>query len=114
MISVAEDDRDALRFLSFDDPFSENPEAVVLRFTRVALGLSCSPFLLNVTLKHHVLKYESDDPEFVQKLLQSLYVDDILTGGSDDDEAFDLYIKGKSRLAGFGFNVRKFVSNSKN
>ena len=55
----------------------------------------------------------SEDPEFVQKLLQSLYVDDILTGGSDDDEAYDFYIKGKSRLAEGGFNARKFASNSK-
>ena len=50
----------------------------------------------------------------MQKLLQSLYVDNILTGGSDDDEAYDFYIKGKSRLAEGGFNVRKFVSNCKN
>ena len=46
----------------------------------------------------------------MHKLLQSLYVDDILTGS----EAYDLYIKGKSRLAELGFNVRSFVSNSKN
>lgn len=37
-ISVAEDDRDALRFLWFDDPFSEDPRIIVLRFTRVALA----------------------------------------------------------------------------
>ena len=36
----------------------ENPEVVVLRFARVAFGLSCSPVLLNATLKHHILKYE--------------------------------------------------------
>ena len=114
MISVAKDDRDAVRFLWFDDPFSENREVVVLRFARLAFALSCGPFLLNATLKHHILKYESEDPEFVQKLLQSLYVYDILAGGSDDDEAYDFYIKGKSRLAEGGFIVRKFVSNCKN
>ena len=83
-------------------------------FVRVAFGLSCSPFLLNATLKHYILKYEGKDPEFAQKLLQSLYVDDILTGGSDDDEAYDFYIKGKSRLAEGGVNARTFVSNSNN
>ena len=65
MISVAKDDRDAVRFLWFDNPFSENLEVVVLRFARLAFGLSCGPFLLNATLKHHILKYESEDPEFV-------------------------------------------------
>ena len=113
MISVAEDDRDALRFLWFDDPFSEKPKIIVLRFARVAFGLSSSPFLLNATLKHHIMKYGSEDPEFVQKLLQSLYVDDIISGDSDDIGAYELYIKAKSRLAEGGFNARKFVSNSK-
>ena len=114
MISVAEDDRDALRFLWFDDPFSEDPKIIVLRFAPVAFGLSSSPFLLNATLKHHILKYESEDPEFVKELLQSLYVDDIISGDSDDNGAYELYIKTKSRLAEGGFNARKFATNSRN
>ena len=113
MISVAEDDRDALRFLWFDDPFSEEPKIIVFRFARVAFGLSSSPFLLNATLKHHIMMYENEDPELVQKLLQSLYVDDIIYGDSDDIGAYKLYIKAKLRLAEGGFNARKFVSNSK-
>ena len=112
MISVAEDDRDALRFLWFDDPLSEEPKIIVFRFARVAFGLSSSPFLLNATLKHHIMMYENEDPELVQKLLQSLYVDDIIYGDSDDIGAYKLYIKAKSRLAEGGFNARKFVSNS--
>ncbi|XP_015774440.1 PREDICTED: uncharacterized protein LOC107352643 [Acropora digitifera] len=113
MISVAEDDRDTLRFLWFDDPFSEEPKIIVFGFARVAFGLSSSPFLLNVTLKHHIMMYENEDPEFAQKLLQSLYVDDIISGDSADIGAYKLYIKAKSRLAEGGFNARKFVSNSK-
>lgn len=35
---------------------------------------------MNVTLKYHILKYENEDQDFVQKLLQSLYVDDIIAG----------------------------------
>ena len=53
-----EDDRDALRFLWVDDPFSEEPKIIVLRFARVAFGLSSSPFLLNVTLKHFFMVYK--------------------------------------------------------
>lgn len=87
MIGVAEDDRDALRFLWFDGLFSEKPKITALRFTRVAFSLSSSPFLLNATLKHHILKYVLAHPAFVQRLLQSLYVDDIITGEGDDDGA---------------------------
>ena len=49
----------------------------------------------------------------MQKLLRSLYVDDIISGDSDDIGAYELYVKAKSRLAEGGFNERKFVSNSK-
>ena len=47
--------------------------------------------------------YESEDPKFVQELLQSLYVDDIISWDSDDIGAYKLYIKAKSRLAEGGF-----------
>lgn len=113
MVSVAEDDRDVLRFLWVDDPFREDPEIIVLRFTRVVFGLSSSPFLLNATVKHHVSKYNDEDPEFVQQLSQSMYVDDIISGADDDDAAYEFYVKTKARLAEGGFNVRQFKSNSR-
>lgn len=47
----------------------------------------------------------------MQKLLQSLYVNDIISGDSNDIRAYELHIKAKSRLAEGGFNARKFVSN---
>ena len=75
----------------------------------MAFGLSCSPFLLNTSLKHHILKYKSEDPQFVQKLLQSFYVDDILTEGSDDDEVYDFYIKEKTRLTEGGFSASVMI-----
>ena len=95
MISVAEDDRDALRFLCFDDPFSEEPTIIAFRFARVAFGLSSSPFLLNATLKHHIMMFENEDLEFVQKLLQSLYVHDIISGDRNDIGAYKSYITVK-------------------
>ena len=56
---------------------------------------------------------EGQDPEFVQKLLQSFYVDDVASGEDDEDGAYELYIKTKMRLAEGGFNARKFTSNAK-
>ena len=54
------------------------PELISLRFTRVLFGLTCSPFLLNGTVKSDFLKYIqfTDIKEFVEKLLHKLYVDD--------------------------------------
>lgn len=111
-VSVVEEDRDVLRFLWFDDAKKENPKVFVLRFARVVFGVTSSPFLLNATVKHHVERYEDDDPEFFETFLRSIYVDDLSTGGDTDEEAFQLYIKSKVRLAEGGFNLRKFVTNS--
>ena len=58
------------------------------RFCRVVFGLNASPFLLNATLRHHISKYNSIDPEFVRKLLDSFYVDDLVTGEDDSNEAY--------------------------
>ena len=84
MVSVQESDRDVLRFLWFDDVDSENCKMICLRFTRVVFGVSCSPFLLNATLQHHLDKYVTSHPETVNKLTASLYVDDVITGANDE------------------------------
>ena len=54
---MASEHRDFLRFIWFDDVFKSHPELISLRFTRVLFGLTCSPFLLNRTVKSHLLKY---------------------------------------------------------
>ena len=112
MISIAPHDRDVLRFLWVDDISKKSPKIMTLRFTRVVFGVSSSPFLLNATIKHHMQKYREIYPEFVKTFARSIYVDDVTYGASDDDAAFELYVKSKKVLAEGGFNLRKFVSNS--
>ena len=55
---VKPEDRNLLRFLWIDDVNSLNPEIIKLRFTRLVFGLVCSSFILNVTLRNHLSKYE--------------------------------------------------------
>ena len=69
MVSVAPEDRDFLRFLWVDDIQKEVPQVVTLRFKRVIFGVSCSPFLLNATIYHHLLQYQPEDPPFVHRFL---------------------------------------------
>ena len=78
MISVSEQDRDALRFLWVDNIYSKDPRILTLRFARVVFGLSASPFLLNATLQHHLHQYSSNHPEVVRLLVNSTYVDYIV------------------------------------
>ena len=113
MVSIADVDRNVLRFLWVDDISKKEPEIVVLRFTRVVFGVSSSPFLLNATVAHHIGQYETVDPVFVEKFLENIYVDDLAAGGTDVDDTYEFYAKCKLRLAEGGFNLRKFMSNSK-
>ncbi|KAL5475814.1 hypothetical protein EMCRGX_G025680 [Ephydatia muelleri] len=112
MIKVADEDRDALRFLWLEDVGSEIPRVKVFRFTRVVFGVASSPFLLNATLKYHIQRYSASDQAFISKFQQSIYVDDVTFGACSVNEAFELYTKSKSYLAEGGFNLRKFTSNS--
>ena len=111
MISVADCDRDVLRFLWVGDTKDPQSEVTVMRFTRVVFGVLASPFLLNATIDHHMAKFESVDQPFVHKFRRSIYVDDLASGAQDVDSAYDFYIKSKLRLAEASFNLRKFDSN---
>ena len=112
MISIAPEDRNALRFLWPADITEDPPNIQTLRFTRVVFGVTCSPFLLNATVRHHVQKYQKEDPAFVKTVLDSIYVDDVTFGAEDEEAAYQLFTKTRLRLAEAHFNLRKFRSNS--
>ena len=101
-------DRDCLTFLWVENVDRDHIDPVVYRFCRVVFGGNCSPFLLNATLQYHLDTFIEIDPEFVRVMKQSFYVDDLVSG-----EAIKLYDKVKTRLALGGFNLRKWLTNSK-
>ena len=111
MIQIADKDRDILRFLWVRDVTKDQPELLELRFTRVVFGISSSPFLLNTTLRHHLQQIQAD-PAITDKLLKSLYVDDVVTGASNEAEAFQLYQESRKIFKAAGFNLRKFSTSS--
>lgn len=106
MVSIAGKDRDVLRFLWFKDACADQKE---LRFTRVVFS---SPFLLNATIRHHLSKYETSHPTLVEKLCQSLYVDDVAFGAANEEQAYQMFVTSKGILGDAGFNLCKFHSNS--
>ena len=63
-----------------DDVRDSNSSVVVYRFCRVIFGLNLSPFLLNGTIRHHLATFAEADPEFVKKMIESFYVDDLVSG----------------------------------
>ena len=111
MIAIEKSDRDALRFLWVKDIWKPNYEVIVLRFARVTFGVAPSPFLLNATLRYHIERYRESHPVIVEKLVRSMYVDDVVSGARTAEEVLKLFEDFKHILKEGGFNLRKFVSS---
>ena len=109
---VNEADRDVLRFLWFEDPFARDPVPTTFRFTHVVFGVTCSPFLLQGTLKHHIEKYQDVYPDIRKKLTNSLYADDVNSGGYTLEESYELHKVSKQMMQDGSFNLHKWQSNS--
>ena len=112
-IEINEKDKDFLRFLWIESISEDEPKIVVYRFNRVVFGVNSSPFILNAVLRHHIQTFKDVDPEFVRKLIDGFYVDDLVTGCSAPTEAIALYEKSKERMQKGGFKLRKWKSNDK-
>lgn len=107
-IGICEKDRDYLKFLWCSD---EQGNLRFLRFTRVPFGVTCSPFILAATIKHHIRKYK-DHPEVIKNLDSHLYVDDFISGSISDEEAYYLSSTASDIFRDAGMNLRKFSTNS--
>ena len=112
MIGIVEDDRDFLRFLWVKDPFKVPHELVHLRFTRLVFGLRPSPAILGEVLVHHIDKYQSKFPELTVQLKNSFYVDDLVTGASNEGDAIEFFQASREIMSAGGMNLRKWKSNS--
>ena len=106
MVRIQDDDRDFLRFLWLDNPKSDNPKIVHYKFKKLVFGLCPLPAILGVTILHHLQLHKQSDPEIAELLEKSFYVDDLLTGESDDDKALAIFQRAKKIMSKGGFNLR--------
>ena len=114
MVGISEKDRDMLRFLWFKNIEHHDPELVKLRFCRLVFGLRPSPAILGATINHHLDACKNNKVDMVERLRDSLYVDDFVSGAEDDEKAFEVYNESKEIMRTGGFNLRKWHSNSSN
>ena len=84
---------------------------VAYRFCRVVFGLNASPFLLNGTIRHHLATYAEVDPEFVKRMIEGFYVDDLVTGERTVDKTFTLYKNAGEQMAKGRFTLKKWKTN---
>ena len=87
-LRVRETERDALRFHWITD--LQSSEIETYRFTRVVFGLAPSPFLLNGVIQQHLESMEPRYLKSVTEIRKSLYVDDLISGGSTKEAAKQL------------------------
>ena len=113
IIHVDEKHCDALRFLWVQDIDSVDTKLLILRFIGVVFGLNCSPFILGGTSEHHISKYQFDDPYSAKKLLESIYVDDVINGAETPMKALKFYEESKACLEAGGFRLRQWKTSDK-
>ncbi|KRX37880.1 hypothetical protein T05_2497, partial [Trichinella murrelli] len=74
-IRVRADDRDACRFLWWDD----EQKIHKYRLTRVCFGLTCSPFLAMGTVRSHAKQHYESAPRAAEEVQNNMYMDDLAT-----------------------------------
>ncbi|XP_064464904.1 uncharacterized protein LOC135376233 [Ornithodoros turicata] len=80
--------------------------------TRVPFGASSSPFLLAATLHHHFDAVASRYPATAARLRTSFYVDDLVIGCDDVQDAETIYAETRAVLRDAGMEIRKWAANS--
>ncbi|GBN70409.1 hypothetical protein AVEN_118910-1, partial [Araneus ventricosus] len=111
-IEVNEKDRDVSRFLFTDDPTDVSKSPQIYRFTRVLFGVNSSPFMLAATIKHHLRKYQGIYPETSEFLNNSIYVDDIIGGHQNTDDAYHTSTECMHIFREAGMTLHKWQTNS--
>ena len=83
MVGISETDRDMLHFLWLEEPSNPDSKLINLCFVRFVFGLCPSPAILGAVISHHLENYKSEEPELVELIETSLYVDDLICGAGD-------------------------------
>ncbi|GBM39320.1 hypothetical protein AVEN_257433-1 [Araneus ventricosus] len=115
-ICLAEEHKDAVQFLwsNVAPCVHKKPKLHVYCFNRVNFGVSSSPFLLAATIRHHIENYKNDFPDTVLLLYKCFYVDDLISGGKDFEEALQLSRSATNIMEAAGMDIRKWISNDAN
>ena len=109
-VGISEERRDFLRFLWFD--IGQENKLILFRFCRAVFGVTSSPFLLNATIKHHLSKSKSSNLGcIVEKIVDDLYLDDLISGCESVEEGKFYYENAKILMTNAGFDLRKWISN---
>ena len=114
MVAIRDKEKDMARFLWLRDPNDPNSELVQLRFSRLVFGLRSSPAISSLTIRHHSETQKDSDPQLIELLKKSLYVDDFMSGADNEKKAYEVSSNAKLIMKEGAFNLRKWNTNSSN
>ncbi|GBM04348.1 hypothetical protein AVEN_146214-1 [Araneus ventricosus] len=106
-LTLAEKDRDAVRFL-----WTENDTLQVYRFNRVLFGVRSSPLLLSASIKTHLKKFHDEFPTTTECLNRCFYVDDFISGANSLQDPLEISTQAVSIMDQASMVLRKWTTNS--
>ncbi len=81
------------------------------RMKRLTFGVKSSPFLATQVLRRHAHTHLDSHPTAAQTILNDFYVDDVLSGATSTELAFDLHKELCDLFSKAGMNLRKWRTN---
>lgn len=110
-IGIQTEDRDVTRSLWLKDIRKDatKDNLLHLRFCRVPFGIVCSPFLLAITIKHHL---QNLNTPVGRKIEQEIYVDNLVSGGDSTHECLEIFKETKAAFDSISMNMREWNSNN--
>ena len=110
MVGLDEQDRDFTRFLWPRDPKDPDSPIDTYRFKVILFGATCSQFILNATIDHHLEKY-GEQRDITEKIKRNIYVDNLLVTASTKTELQEFHSSSKKILGDAGLNLREWATN---
>jgi hypothetical protein len=90
-------DRDLTRFFWYrvtrdeEGNYNTTDEVICYRFTRLPFGLTCSPFLLSVSVRELATLHTDSFPTAAALVDRSTFMDDFVAGAEDDNGVITIY-----------------------
>ena len=112
-VKVSESDRDALRFLWWEDDDPDNKISVLQMTSHLFGGVwspSCANYALRRVVYDHGVNYDS---EVCSTVLNNFYVDDCLKSVENESDAIEMIYQLRELVLKGGFNLTKWISNSR-
>jgi len=108
MIQLDPTERDYFRFLFPSNPKEPSSPFNTYRFCVFPFGANCSPFVLHAVIQKHLQQHTS---VVALSLQRNIYVDNLIHGCNNEEEAVKFHQEAKTILSSGGFNLREWTTN---